>query len=55
MSQKGIKFRTDMEDKTFLPRMETQFLDFPNSKKDDIIDCVEQMVRKSKPAKKDRY
>jgi len=42
MSQKGIKFRNDLPDTQLTRRMEKQFLDFPNWKHDDIIDCLTQ-------------
>jgi len=42
MSQKGIKFRNDLPDPQLSRRMEKQFLDFPNWKHDDIIDCLTQ-------------
>jgi hypothetical protein len=42
MSQKGVKFRSDMEDRVFMIKLEKQFLEFPNGKHDDLIDTVEQ-------------
>lgn len=44
MSQKAIKFRWDMEDKSFVQKLEKQLLEFPNGDFDDTIDCLEQMV-----------
>ncbi len=42
MSQKWIKFNRNISDPLFIPKMERQFLEFPNWDHDDIIDTVAQ-------------
>jgi phage terminase large subunit-like protein len=42
MSQKALKINRNIMDKTFVPKLESQFLDFPNGKHDDIIDDISQ-------------
>ena len=51
MSQKGLKMSRNMADKRLVTRAESQFLDFPFSKHDDIIDCISQAAEqfRSKP------
>jgi len=44
MSQKGIKFSKNIADPAFVPKMERQFLEFPNWDHDDIIDDLAQWV-----------
>lgn len=44
MSMNWLKFRWDFENKALIRQMETQFIDFPNGKHDDIIDCLAQWV-----------
>jgi len=56
MSQKGLKFRRDLTDKSLLMRMEWQFINFPNDKHDDIIDCMAQWIAVfGDRSKTDRY
>lgn len=42
MSQKALKIHRNISDNTFIPRLESQFLQYPNGKHDDIIDTVSQ-------------
>lgn len=44
MSQKGVKFNRNISDPTFIPKLERQFLEYPNGNHDDIIDTVSQGV-----------
>ena len=41
-SLNGLHINTNMQDNTLVKRLEDQIQDFPFSKKDDILDCVEQ-------------
>ena len=57
MSQKGIKFNRNMSDPAFVPKMERQFLEFPNGDHEDIIDTVSQgieMFRRAHPPKQQK-
>lgn len=40
----AVYLRKDMSDKSFIRRLEDQLYNFPNSKKDDIMDCLTQAV-----------
>lgn len=42
MSQRALKINRNITDKTFVPKLESQFLDFPNWKHDDIVDDISQ-------------
>lgn len=42
MSQNWLKINRNISDKSFIPRLESQFLEFPMWKHDDIIDTVSQ-------------
>jgi hypothetical protein len=44
VSLNAIYLRKDMADKSFIRRLEDQLYQFPNSKKDDIMDCLTQWV-----------
>lgn len=44
MSFKWILSNRNMVYSTFIPKMERQFLEFPNGDHDDVIDTVSQMV-----------
>jgi hypothetical protein len=44
VSLNAIYLRKDMADKSFVRRLEDQLYQFPNSKKDDIMDCLTQWV-----------
>lgn len=44
VSLNAIYLRKDMVDKSFVRRLEDQFYQFPNSKKDDILDDLNQWV-----------
>ena len=44
MSQQWIKWNKSMPDKTFINKIETQFLEYPNGDHDDVIDTLSQMV-----------
>lgn len=40
ISVNAVYLRKDMADKSFIRRLEEQLYNFPNSKKDDIMDCL---------------
>ena len=44
MSAKWLKFNRNLADKSVLPESEAQFINFPNHRNDDIIDCFAQWV-----------
>lgn len=44
MSQQWIKTNRNIVDKSFIVKVETQFLEYPNWDHDDVIDCISQMV-----------
>ena len=44
VSLNAIYLKKDMADKSFIRRLEDQLYQFPNSKKDDIMDCLTQWV-----------
>lgn len=44
ISLSAIFLRKDMQDKSFVRRLEQQLSDFPNNKHDDIIDCLAQAI-----------
>jgi len=44
MSQQGLRFNRNMSDKSFINKLETQFLEYPNGDHDDVIDCVSQAI-----------
>lgn len=44
MSQQGIKFNRNISDGTFVPKIEKQFLEYPNGDHDDIIDTISQAI-----------
>ena len=55
VSLNWLHINTNMQDNTLQKRIENQFQDFPFSKKDDILDCIEQgrdMLDKKKKKKK---
>lgn len=44
MSQKWIKWNRNISDTSFISKMESQFLEFPNGDHDDIIDTLSQAI-----------
>jgi len=44
MSQQGIRFNRNMSEPSFIRKLETQFLEYPNGDHDDCIDVISQAI-----------
>jgi len=58
ISMNKLVIRKDLPDDTFVKKLLVQLRDFPNSRKDDVLDCVSQWVevksKRSNPKKRNK-